>query len=53
MDNWTPLYIGMGILAVIGIASGIFANPIKKAIKHVEYLADGKVTDHHKYIPYD
>ncbi|MBF7081827.1 hypothetical protein IT084_02405 [Desulfallas sp. Bu1-1] len=54
MENyWTAFYIGMGIFAVIGIGAGIFANPIKKAIKNLEYYATGKVTDHHTYIPYD
>lgn len=52
-NYWNMFYIGMGILAVVGLGSGIFANPIKKAIANLEYYATGKVTDHHAYIPYD
>ncbi|WP_347488613.1 hypothetical protein [Desulfoscipio sp. XC116] len=53
MDNWTPFYIGMGIMAVIGVFAGISANSIKKAMANLEYFSTGKVTEHHKYIPYD
>ncbi|SFG23511.1 hypothetical protein SAMN05660649_01075 [Desulfotomaculum arcticum] len=50
---WMDFYIIMGTFAVVGIVSGIFANSIKKAMSKLEYLANGKVTDHHSYIPYD
>ncbi|AGL03116.1 hypothetical protein [Desulfoscipio gibsoniae] len=53
MDNWTPFYIFMGVMAVIGLIAGIFANSIKKAMADLEYFSTGKVTDHHQYIPYD
>lgn len=50
---WIAFYIGMSMFAVIGICAGIFANPIKNALAELEYIANGKVTDHHSYIPYD
>ncbi|TYO93856.1 hypothetical protein [Desulfallas thermosapovorans] len=53
MDNWTPFYIFMGIMAVIGVFSGIFAKSINAAMANLEYFSTGKVTDHHQYIPYD
>jgi len=54
MDKyWNLFYILMGVLAVVGIFSGIFANRVKDAIKKLEYYADGKVTSHHSYVPYD
>jgi len=51
--HWLDFYIIMGTIAVVGVISGIFANSIKKAMSKLEYLANGKVTDHHSYIPYD
>jgi len=51
--DWTAFYIGMGVLVFTGLIAGIFANPIKKALKNLEYYATGKITDHHQYTPYD
>lgn len=54
MDQyWNLFYIIMGITAVAGIISAIFAKRIKEAMKKLEYFADGKVTAHHSYVPYD
>lgn len=53
MDNWIAFYIGMGIFAIVGIASGIFANRINKGVAGLEHLASGKVTDHHHFVPFD
>lgn len=54
MDQyWNMFYFIMGIMALVGILSGIFANRIKESMKSLEYYANGKVTAHHSYIPYD
>jgi len=43
----------MGIMALAGILSGFFANQIKESMKTLEHYANGKVTAHHSYTPYD
>lgn len=54
MDQyWTAFYVIVGIMAATGVTAGIFFNPIKKALQNLEYYANGKVTEHHQYIPYD
>ncbi len=52
MGNWAPFYIFMTIFTLISIFAAIFAKPIKKTIKELDYYSDGKKTDHHTYIPY-
>lgn len=53
MENWTYFYYGMAIIGSLGILSAIIANPVKRHMEKVEKLADGKATQHHRYIPYD
>ncbi|MCL2337909.1 MAG: hypothetical protein FWC60_10880 [Firmicutes bacterium] len=54
MDQyWNVFYVIMGILVIISIFSGFFANRIKAAMKNLEFYSNGKETAHHSYIPYD
>lgn|GEM_PF-1075339 len=54
MDQyWNIFYIMMGIMALVGILSGIFTNRIKESMKSLEFYANGKETAHHSYIPFD
>lgn len=50
---WNIFYIMMGIMALVGILSGIFTNRIKESMKSLEFYANGKETAHHSYIPFD
>ncbi len=52
MENWASFYIFMSILTFISIFAAIFAKPIKRTMKELDYYSDGKKTDHHTYIPY-
>ncbi|MCG8402362.1 MAG: hypothetical protein MJA84_12335 [Firmicutes bacterium] len=54
MDQyWNWFYIIVGVMAVVGVFSKIFTNRIKQALDNLNYYADGKVTSHHSYVPYD
>lgn len=53
MENWTAFYYGMAIIGVISLFALMITNPIEREMERVEELATGKITDHHRYIPYD
>jgi len=58
METWTwsymsYLYIGMAIIGAIGLFALMITNPINREMERVEELATGKITDHHRFNPYD
>ncbi|MEW5953124.1 MAG: hypothetical protein AB1815_05130 [Bacillota bacterium] len=50
---WDYFFYGMAILGAAGILAAIITNPVKEQMAKVEKLADGRITQHHRYIPYD
>lgn len=53
MENWTAFYYGMAIIGAIGLVALMVTNPINREMEKVEELATGKITDHHRFQPYD
>ena len=53
MENWTAFYYGMAIIGAVSLFALMITNPIGREMEKVEELATGKITDHHRYIPYD
>lgn len=52
MENWLPFWIFLGVVFLLSTIAAIFAKPIKKMFKELDFYSDGKKTDHHSYMPY-
>ncbi len=53
MGDWQYLWSGLAIIAVIGVISALYTPKINQAMKNLEYYANGHMTKHHKYVPFD
>lgn len=53
MGKWQLFADGLIIVGIIGVVAALLTPKINKAMEKVEYYANGHVTEHHTYQPFD
>lgn len=53
MENWDIFWYTIAFIGVVGAIAAAMTPKVNQAMEKLEHLANGHVTKHHEYIPFD